>query len=249
MKKTWLLGGALTGAVLAAALGYSTRARSADHLDAPATTADPAADIADVFTWMDGTNMVLAMTVTPNAPAGTAFSNATQYVFHTSSKASFAATTGTAEDVIATFDATGKISLWVGTDEYVTGDASTATGLASADGKVKVYAGLRADPFFFNLSGFKAAVAAVDSAEEAGLVQTLGFNDAGCLLIDPATAGFLRNTLSSNPADAGPNGAGGPAQNDFAAFNSLAIVVSIDSSLMNKGGPISAVWGSTNKAN
>ncbi len=243
MKKTWLLGGALTGAVLAAALGYSTRARSADHLDAPATTADPAADINDVFSWVDGTNMVLAMTVTPNAPAGTAFSNATQYVFHTQSGATYGATTAAEKDIIATFDATGKISLWVGTDEYVTGDASATTGLASADGKVKVFAGLRADPFFFNLTGFKYTVAQVDALEEAGAIQALGDNDAGCLQIDSVHAGAIRGWLQN-----GADGGGGPV-NDFATFNALAIVVSVDLTLINGGGPITAVWGSTHKAN
>jgi hypothetical protein len=211
-------------------------------LDAPATTADPAADINDVYSWMDGTNMVLAMTVTPNAATGTTFSNATQYVFHTQSGATYGATTAPEKDIIATFDTTGKISLWVGTDEYVTGDASATTGLASADGKVKVFAGLRADPFFFNLSGFKAAVAAVDGLEEAGSFQMIPNNDAGCTQIDAAHAGVLRTLLSTNPAD------GGVAPNDFAAFNALSIVVSVDASLINGGGPITAVWGSTHKA-
>jgi hypothetical protein len=251
MKKTWLLGGALTGAVLAAALGYSTRARSADHLDAPATTADPAADINDVYSWNDGSNTVFAMTVTPNAATGTTFSNATQYVFHTQSGATYGATTGAEKNIIATFDTSTppKIQLWVGTDEYVTGDASATTGLTSADGKVKVFAGLRADPFFFNLSGFKAAVAAVDGLEEAGAFQAIPNNDAGCTQIDTLHAGVLRGLLSTNPADAGPTGIGGPAPNDFAAFNALSIVVSVDTTLINGAGPITAVWGSTNKAN
>jgi hypothetical protein len=245
MKKTWLLGGALTGAVLAAALGYSTRARSADHLDAPATTADPAADINDVYSWVDGTNMVLAMTVTPNAATGTTFSNATQYVFHTQSGATYGATTAAEKDIIATFDTSTppKIQLWVGTDEYVTGDASATTGLASADGKVKVFAGLRADPFFFNLTGFKYTVAQVDALEEAGSIQALGANDAGCLLIPAGTAAAVRGWLQG-----GADGGGAPV-NDFANFNALAIVVSVDLTLINGGGPITAVWGSTNKAN
>ena len=242
MRKTWLWGGALTVGVLAAALGYTTRAKSADHLDAPATIADPAADINDVYSWVDGTNLILAMTVTPNAPAGTQFSNATQYVFHTQSGATYGATTGTEKDIIATFDATGKIQLWVGTDEYITGDASVTTGLASADSKVKVFAGLRADPFFFNLSGFKAAVAAVDGLEEAGAVGLLGVNDAGCLLLDTVHATALRNLLTTNPAD------GGAPPNDFATFNALSIVVAVDLSLVNGAGPITAVWGSTHKA-
>ena len=53
-------------------------------------------------------------------------------------------------------------SCWLGTDEYVTGDASAITGLTSADGKLKVFAGLRADPFFFNLDGFHHAEATVE---------------------------------------------------------------------------------------
>ncbi|MEO8876471.1 MAG: DUF4331 family protein [Polyangiaceae bacterium] len=239
MRKTWLLGGVLTSAVLAAALGYTTRARSADHLDAPATTAEPAADINDVFSWTDGSNVILAMTVYPNAAPGTKFSDSVQYVFHTQSGAAYGATTATEKDIIATFDAAGKIQLWVGSDEYVTGDASATTGLSSADGKVKVFAGLRADPFFFNLSGFKAAVATVDSLEEAGTIQGFGTTDAGCPLIPTSAGATLRNLLSKNPAD------GGVAQNDFAAFNALSIVVAVDKSLVNSGGPITAIWGST----
>ena len=239
MRKTWLLGGVLTSAVLAAALGYTTRAKSADHLDAPATTAEPSADINDVYSWTDGSNLILAMTVYPNAPAGTTFSDSVQYVFHTQSGAAYGATTAPEKDIIATFDAAGKIQLWVGSDEYVTGDPSATTGLASADGKVKVYAGLRADPFFFNLSGFKAAVATVDSFEEAGTLQALGATDAGCPLIPPSSAAALRSLLSTNPAD------GGVAPNDFAAFNALSIVVAVDKSLVNGGGAITAIWGST----
>ena len=58
-KKLWLWGGTLAGVALAATLGATKLARSADHLDAPATTADPTADLADVFSWTDGSNAVL----------------------------------------------------------------------------------------------------------------------------------------------------------------------------------------------
>ncbi len=245
-KKLWLWGGTLAGVALAATLGATKLARSADHLDAPATTADPTADLADVFSWTDGSNAVFAMTVYPIAPAGAAFSDQVQYVFHTQSGSAYGSTS-TDENIIAEFGTDGKIQLWVGNDEYVTGDASATTGLASADGKVKVYAGLRADPFFFNLDGFKKAVATVDNAEEAGDPE-LATNDAGCPQILPTTASCLRNYLSTDPNDASiATCAGGPAQNAFAAANSLALVVSVDKSLVNKGGPIMAVWGSTNK--
>lgn len=244
-KRTWLWGGTLAGVVLAATLGIAQNARSADHLDAPATQADPSADINDVFSWLDGSNAVLAMTVYPAAGAGDAgapsFSDQVQYVFHTSSGAALG-NTPSDKDIIATFDKDGKIDLWVGSDEHVTGDASATTGLASADGKVKVYAGLRADPFFFNLAGFNAAVKAVDGAE-----GSLTFNDAGCPAVPPATAAALRNLLSTNPNDAGMDGKGGPAENFFANLNTLAIVVSVDKTLINGGGPVTAIWGSTNR--
>ena len=244
-KRTWLWGGTLAGVVLAATLGVAHKAQSADHLDAPATKADPTADINDVYSWVDGSNVVLAMTVYPAAGAGDAgapsFSDQVQYVFHTNSQATYGATTSTPSNIIATFDATGKIDLWVGSTEHVTGDASATTGLTSADSKVKVYAGLRADPFFFNLDGFNAAVNAVDTVEDAGGLPPSAFNDAGCPKIDATTAGSLRALLSKNPAD------GGVAQNFFANLNTLAIVVSVDKSLVNGGGPIVGVWGSTNR--
>src|SRR4051812_1770566 len=145
---------ALGCACIASVIGFAGIARSADHLDSPATKADPTVDIDDLYAFMDGSNLVLAMTVFPAATTGAKFSDKVQYVIHTSSGAAFGNTTAS-EDVICTFDAAQKIQCWAGTDAYVTGDASAASGLASADGKFKVFAGLRADPFFFNLDGFK----------------------------------------------------------------------------------------------
>jgi len=233
----------LIGAVCVVSLVLSAGvARSADHLDSPATRADPTADINDLYTWMDGNNLVLAMTLFPAAMAasadggaGSKFSNTVQYVIHTSSGATFNNTTAK-EDVICTFDLAQKISCWVGTDEYVTGDASGTTGLASADGKVKVFAGIRADPFFFNLDGFKHAVASVETA-----ASSLAFDPAGCPALDAPTAAVLRSQLQSAPD-------GGPPGDFFAPLNGLAIVLSIDKSLVNRGGPIVSTWASTHRA-
>jgi hypothetical protein len=220
---------------VAAGVGYATKARSADHLDSPAAVASPAADIADVYSWMDSTaaNATLVMTVYPAAPTTAKFDTAVKYALHTSSGAFGNATNNV--DIIATFDANQKISLWVGTDEYVTGDASSTSGLQSADGKVKVFAGLRADPFFFNLDGFKATVADVDNAE-----ASLTFNDAGCPAINAGTSAVLVNQLKTAPD-------GGAPANFFAPLNALAIVVTLDKSLITKGGAIVSVWGGTYK--
>jgi hypothetical protein len=226
---------AMAGA--AAVVAYSLSARSADHQDSPSTLAAPTADINDVFAFMDRNNVVLAMTVYPNAPAGALFDDHVQYVFHTASAPKFAPALPTTNpvDIIATFDAASpqNISLWVGTSEYVTGNATAPTGLTSADGKVTVFAGLRADPFFFNLDGFKHTAATVEAAS-----SSLTFNDAGCPAINSTTSAVLVAELGSAPD-------GGPAQNHFATFNGLAIVVSLDKSLVTAGGPDVTIWAGT----
>ncbi|HEY1693131.1 MAG TPA: hypothetical protein VGG39_13275 [Polyangiaceae bacterium] len=218
----------------AAIIGYSASALSADHQDSPATLASPTADINDVYSWVDGGNVVLAMTVYPAAPAGALFDDRVQYAFHTSSGAGFGATS-TYTDVIATFDTSTpqKIQLWVGATEYLTGDPSGASGLSSADGKVKVFAGLRADPFFFNLDGFKNTVATVES-----VASTLTFNDAGCPGLNGGQQTLLGTELATAPD-------GGAPVDHFATFDGLAIVVSVNKALLTTGGPVMSVWAGT----
>jgi hypothetical protein len=235
MKKRIVGLSAAVGVALAASVVGTVRiARSADHLDAPATKADPTVDLNDLYTWMDGNNFILALTSFPAATTASKFSNAVQYVIHTSSGATFGTTTAN-EDLICTFDTLQNISCWLGTDEYITGNASQPAGLASADGKFKVFAGLRADPFFFNLDGFHHAEATVEGA--TGLTADV----AGCPTLDPATAAVLRTQLQTSPD-------GGPATDFFANLDGLAIVVSIDKSLVTKGGAIVSTWASTHKA-
>jgi hypothetical protein len=229
-----LLIGLIGGASIAGVALYPRSARSADHLDSPAAKADPAADIADEYAFMDGGNAVFAMTVFPLATSAAKFSDAVQYVIHTSSGAAFGGA-NTAEDIICTFNAAQAAQCWAGTDEYVTGDPSAAAGIASADGKFKVFAGLRGDPFFFNLDGFHHAEATVEGA------GTLPLDVAGCPLLDNATAALLRTQLTTSLD-------GGAPQDTFAMADALAIVVSIDKSLVTKGGPIVATWTSTHQA-
>jgi len=233
------------GACLATAVIHPRLARSADHLDAPATTAEAAADVNDVYAFLDKpgdptTKVVFAMTVFPAAPAAAKFSDTVQYVLHTQSGAKFGATTTSDLNIICTFDAAQKAQCWAGADEYATGDASAATGIVSADGKFKVFAGLRADPFFFNLAGFKKAVGTVE-----GAAGGLTFNDAGCPAVDVGTSGLLVGQLSHDPD--GGDGTVSPPQDFFKNLNGLAIVVELDKAFATKGGNIISVWGSTHR--
>ena len=221
-----LVGGGALGLLAA----YPGTARSSDHQDSPATIAAPAADIDDLYTWIDGGNLVLAMTVYPAAPATAQFDPHLQYVFHTASGSALGSTSSNV-DVIATFDDQQLLSLWVGTEEVVLGDASLTSGLESPDGKVKVFAGPRADPFFFNLGGFGAAVADLEQA-------TGPTNDAGCPSLGAGVASTVVTQL-------GRSADGGTPSNDYASQNVLAIVVELDASLVTQGGPLLSVWAGT----
>jgi hypothetical protein len=250
-------------AALAGVCFFAPTARSADHRDGDVTTKDPTADINDVYTFMDGNNAVFVMTIFPFATAnvtdgggpdgGTGvpgFNPAVQYVFHTTSGKTYPiASKG--EDIICTFKSQTNVSCWVGAapDDYVTGDPSqVATPLASADGKLQVFAGLRGDPFHFNLCGFKDAIVCIE--ENLG---SLTFNSAGCPT-NVATAGFtpilVGDLGETTPAGTCPSSAnevcpGKTVADDFAGADTLALVVSVDKSLVTKGGPLVSVWGAT----
>jgi Domain of unknown function (DUF4331) len=228
--------GALATAV-AAAVALTPKAHSADHLDSPKTTADATADINDLYAWMDNTNFVMVMTVNPVATATTKFSDAVQYAFHTTSGTAFGKAEGGLVDVICTFDAAQKIQCWAGKDEYVTGDASASTGLTSTSGKFKVFAGRRADPFFFNLEGFRETVKTVK-----GAAASLTFDAAKCPALNAATSNLLVTQLKTAAG-------GGTAADFFKDLDTMAIVVSLDKTLINKGGAIVSASASTHKKN
>ena len=217
----------------------STPSYAADHQDGPAATAAPETDITDLFAWMsaDHSKMYLVMDVFPAATAAAKFSNNALYVFHTTSKSGLTATTGTPLDIICSFDAAQAIQCWAGS-EYVAGATAAAptSGIKSASGKLTVWAGLRDDPFFFNLDGFKDMVAAVKAAAP----QLLPTVDAsGCPTVDAPTSAALVSALAHSHGNA-------PVDH-FAGLNVLAIVIAVDASLVTKGGSTVAVWASTNQ--
>lgn len=225
----------------------ATTALAADHKDGNGVIADPAADIADVYAFPSGNNVELIMTVSPFAASTSMFSDQVLYTWHVADYDKFAAAGGTVKgntDVICSFDASQKISCWVGTKDYVTGDASATTGLAAADGKLKVFAGPRADPFFFYLTGFKNAVATVRTKVPSYITGTVGvtptFNADGCINWGLDAAG-------DRAAVVGQLQTTDQTKNDFAGKNVLAIVAEIDPSLLGSSGDTFAVWASTNK--
>lgn len=223
----------LTG--LLALMALAPTAYAADHRDSPAGLANKDADLNDVYAWTDvsGDKVNLVMTFHPAAAADVKPSDAVLYVFNVNSKPTFSSTASTEVRIICGFDTQQVISCWAGTTEYVTGKADAAEGITSKSGKLKVYAGMRNDPFYFNLAGFQAAVATVK-----GAASSLTFDAAGCPALDSGTSNALVTQLKRDPN-------GQAAKDFFNALNTLAIVVQVDKSLVTPGGPILGVWGST----
>lgn len=208
---------------------------AADHTDSPATVSEPAADIADLYAWMttDASKLNLALTVNPFATSKTQFSDAVQYAIHVNSSAGY----GEAQNetlIQCQFKTTTEIECWIG-DEYLSGDISSDKGVSNDDGSIKIFAGLRNDPFFFELGGFLKTVDTVISA-----APSLQFDQDFCPMLDADTSALLVGQLQSSPD-------GSPAKDSLAGANIMALVVQVDKTKVNKGGDILSVWASTHR--
>jgi Domain of unknown function (DUF4331) len=251
LKKLALFGTAL--ALGAGVLVVTQNSHAADHLDAPTIkmAANAMADINDVYTWntADGAQVNLAMTVSPGDDGTRHFGPSVQYVFHVSSHPGADNmhafnTPGTESKVICTFTSDTAGECWVvlgsSVKDYVKGDFSSTSGVTSADGKLKVFAGHRADPFFFNLAGFHVAQHGVEAA------GPLPVNTAGCPTLPFAAAQGLRTALKTvQPTD--PDSLCAPGQADcFLHFNVMAIVLQVDKTLLVQNtDKLLSVWGSS----
>lgn len=231
---------------------------------------DIAADITDVYAWMsaDGNRVYLVLDVQGanlGATATTKFSDAVQYNFRIGSGAAFSATTTQmpTANILCKFDnatpqnfecwgpgANGATNV-----EYVKDAVGNTAGKSSVSGKMKVFAGYRDDPFYFNIRGFAAVGAAVKGT--AGLTN----DAAGCVNnINAQTSTNLVNGLKSTTVgapgtttagtdDFGKNGLAPlpPGTGGMTNGNILAIVVDIDKTLLTTGGSMLSVWASTNR--
>jgi hypothetical protein len=252
---------ALAAVTLLCALSPSSRA--ADHRDGNAALADATTDITDVYAFMspDGSKVEFILDIqgaNTGAVASTQFSNAALYALHLSSGAAYnpTAPTADADTIICKFDASAAqtFQCWGPGSEYVSGATGVTAGVTSASGKLKVFAGVRDDPFHFNIRGFRATTAAVVAA--AGMMPPPFTPDAaGCPVFTSATTpttlqGVLRSDGAGGAAkdDFGNNGASPPQSGVVTNGNILSIAIEIDKTLLAKSGPIVSVWASTNKA-
>ena len=138
---------------------WSPLARAADHRETPTTIADAVADIADVYTWKDGNRFVLVMDcdgLRMPTPGQTArFDEDVRYELHIG-RDSFTTTRQSEADIVVRMKQ--EHGRWTVLAQNIPGADGTVTGDAESiitKGSAKVFVGLRDDPFFFDLEGFR----------------------------------------------------------------------------------------------
>jgi hypothetical protein len=122
---------------------------AADHRDSPLATADVSADINDVYTFVNPRNpaeTIVAVTVSPVANALSSFSSAVDYRIHIDN--------GTGDKVI-TCRFPGSTRVECGGIAGLSASGSVGRSLTGMGG-LRLFTGLRDDPFFFDLAAFNA---------------------------------------------------------------------------------------------
>ncbi len=157
-KAGWLVAAMLVGSV------WTAPAMAADHLDSPGVVADPAADINDVYAFRskdpDATNVkrtVFVMTVVPAADVDSRFSPNVQYQFWIRDGGEGQAR----KDIICTAAGVGDSQTMTCTAPNGSSKTVDFNGIDRGDATnddIRVFAGLRDDPFFFDLDAFFAVV-------------------------------------------------------------------------------------------
>jgi hypothetical protein len=218
---------ALLAAVIS--VGGAGTSDASDHLDTPTVIANPQADIGDVYAWTspDGRQLNLVMTIVAHT-----FSDKLRYVFHIDSGKRFGKTT-TTTSIICRFPAANAVECQAGDADYARGDASSPDGLQGRNHRFRVFAGLRDDPFFNNVKGTRAAYQTAATALQSGAVV----DSAGCPSFDRTTSQAILYQWRHTD--------GGPPTNFLAGWTPASLVISVDLDVVNKGGKMLAVWGTT----
>jgi hypothetical protein len=217
------------GATAALALLAASWSEASDHLDTPTVIANPSADIGDIYAWTapDGQHLNLIMDI-----VGHSFSDKLEYAFHIDSGRALGKTTATVV-ITCRFQSAGSIECRADNIDIARGDPRGPTGILSLYDHFRLFAGLRDDPFFNNVRGTRAAYQTAQAALKAGA----SVDAAGCPNFDRATSRAILDQWKHTD--------GGPPKNFLAGWLASAIVISIDLNVVNKGGKLLAVWGTT----
>ncbi|MEO8018302.1 MAG: hypothetical protein ABI769_10840 [Pseudomonadota bacterium] len=202
-------------------------ANASDHLDTAAVIADPSGDIGDLYAWSHDGRLNLVMTI-----VGGKFSDHVRYSFHIDSGKSVGKTDATI-DFECDFESAFAPQCRLGDVERARGDAGSPSGLMSEQGRFRVFAGVRDDPFYDNVRGTRAALNVAGAVLTAGVAR----DGAGCPRFTRATVARILDEWQHSDGHAGAN--------LLAGWKIAALVISVDLKAVNHGGPLLGVWGTT----
>jgi len=167
---------------------------AADHAEAPGAAADPAADIADFYAWhTDNDTVVVALTfaglASPGDPA--TYDTEVLYGFHIDNNLDNASDI----DIWCRFGTNMAGDTWGVQCMNVPGAGAALEGEVETeivdmdDDAVKIWAGPREDPFFFDLSGYQETLMTGDIAFDSDNDDFAGTNVTAIVIeMDAATA-------------------------------------------------------------
>jgi hypothetical protein len=212
-----------------AAATFTPPAIASDHLDTAAVIADPAGDIGDLYAWTsaDGRRLNLVMTI-----VGKKFSDHVRYQFHVDS-APRVGESRSSVTVSCEFNAPSAPDCRVGDVDHLRGEAGGEQGIRGENGRFRVFAGLRDDPFFNNVRGTRAALNVAGAAMAAGARKDAG----GCPAFDRPIVRRIHDEWRHTEGHAGTN--------LLAGWQTAALVVEVDLDVVNGGGPLLGVWATT----
>lgn len=203
-RKTWAAYGLLVAAGGAAAAWGLIQADAADHLDPPGRTdpdstppgTDRAGDIADLYAWHDdsaGTATIALTFSGPNAPESDQSISCDPNVLYTIHFDTDGADMDYASDidVHARFgeDDVGNCFLQVENLPGAGGEVvQTRAEHVTQAGEAMVFAGLRDDPFFFDLAGFRTTLMTGELSFTNDLDFFAGLNSSALVIEVPLTA-------------------------------------------------------------
>ncbi len=218
--------------ILLAALSAAIPAAASDHLDSPLVIADPRLDIGDLYAWTspDAERLNLVMTI-----VGQGFSDRAVYTFHIDSGPRFGTTAETVA-ITCRFDGAEQADCRLGKADQAIGNPGDGPGITSRKGSFRLFAGRRDDPFFNNVRGTRDAYAAATAAFAKSA-------DAGAGPCPPVTTTEAADILGRwRRTD------GGPATNFLRGWSPMAIVISVKTKAVTRGGPMLAIWAATASA-
>lgn len=182
MKRT------IAASLLLAALGLP--AFAADHRDGPLATGDPSADLNDIYLFNnpnDPNELIVILTFHPDAPRNARFSDAVEYRTRFDSPAG-------SSTITCTFPDNGTRVACSGLDGALSVDGPIET--VNDNGDLRVFAGLRDDPFFFDVGAFNRT--RTDVAPRFTNPGVNGFGDFNTLVI---ALGIRHARLTGNGAN------------------------------------------------